>query len=290
MRITNGYMSNNILSNLNENLENLNKYNEQLATGKKFNLPHQNPTGVASSMGLKTNIENNQQYMENIDNGISWLGSSDSAFDQADKIIKRTSELAVKAANTGGLSKQASQAIADEIKQLRESLVDVANTTYQGKYIFAGTKVLTKPYPDADSDYQGDGGSIKKEIAKDTEMSINKTGEFFKGLFDKMEDLIDNIEDGDGEAISKESLADLDQNLNDLLTIRSEFGAKQNRLEMTKGRLTDNDLQFRELLSKNEDVDIAETIMNLKMSENIYRSALSAGARIIQPSLMDFIK
>jgi flagellar hook-associated protein 3 FlgL len=47
---------------------------------------------------------------------------------------------------------------------------------------------------------------------------------------------------------------------------------------------------LRELLSKNEDADMAEVIMNLKMEENVYRASLAGGAKIIQPSLVDFLR
>jgi len=74
------------------------------------------------------------------------------------------------------------------------------------------------------------------------------------------------------------------------LSLRSGVGAKTNRLELTKARLEDAGLNLSTLLSKNEDIDTAEVITRLKMQENTYQTALAAGARIIQPTLLDFLR
>ncbi|WZL73736.1 flagellar hook-associated protein FlgL [Clostridiaceae bacterium 35-E11] len=85
-------------------------------------------------------------------------------------------------------------------------------------------------------------------------------------------------------------LGDIDKNLKNVLSILSEIGAKTNRLELDQNRLDDNIINFKKLLSKTQDADMAEVIMELKMQENVYRASLSTGARIIQPTLLDFIR
>jgi len=75
-----------------------------------------------------------------------------------------------------------------------------------------------------------------------------------------------------------------------MLSERAKIGAKQNRLELTQDKLSSQTINFTELLSKNEDADMAEVIMNAKMAENVYRASLSVGAKIIQPSLVDFLR
>jgi flagellar hook-associated protein 3 FlgL len=72
--------------------------------------------------------------------------------------------------------------------------------------------------------------------------------------------------------------------------VRAEIGVKSNRADLTINRILDDTLNLEGLLSKNEDADMAEVIMNIKMSENVYQASLSTGARIIQPSLIDFLR
>ncbi|AGB42149.1 flagellar hook-associated protein 3 [Halobacteroides halobius DSM 5150] len=394
MRVNNGMMVNNLLSNLNQSREKLSKYNRQLATGKKFSLPSQNPTGTVRSMRLETSLEDNQQYIENIDNGITWLQTTDDAYSQATKVLQRTRELAVRGANDS-LSDTDREAIAEEVEQLRESLVGIANSTHNGRYIFAGQKTKSKPYTDAPSNvlnsssvadpnvnlgydgsfeikiggntqtitvdsttgggnpttlneianqidgsslggttvmakidddnslvieandksttlevanisgdnivnklgienkkyvYEGGQGSLKRKISQGVTISINQSGDYFEDTLEELKKLEENLRKGNGEAITEERIGGIDQKLDLLLRRRAEVGAKQKRLEMNKSRLEENRINLKQLKSENEDVNMAKTIMNLKMSENVYRAALSSGARIIQPSLVKFLR
>lgn len=281
-------MVNNLLGNLSDSKERLDEYNRQLSTGKKFDMPSQNPTGTVRSMDLESTISSNKQYTRNINQSLTWIKSTEGTLSHANDILHRTRELAVKGAN-GSLNETDRQSIADEVKELKANMKGVANTSYNGKYIFAGHKVNIKPYSDNSSKYQGDDGKIIREISQGTEVKINQSGDFFEPILDRMEKLIDNLETGNIDGISN-NISDLDESLDEVIKKRSEVGAKQNRLELTKNRLEDDKIKFKELLSQNEDVDIAKTIMNLKMSENVHRAALSSGARIIQPSLTDFLR
>lgn len=102
--------------------------------------------------------------------------------------------------------------------------------------------------------------------------------------------LREDLENGNVEALSGEDLEMLDQALDQVLRWRAEAGARANRLELVQTRLQETEINVSGLLSRVEDVDVAEAIMNLKMEENVYRLALASGARIIQPSLLDFLR
>ena len=292
MRVSNEYMANNLMKNLNQNREELNEYNDQLSTGKKFDLPSDNPTGVATSMNLSSKLEQNEQNIKNLDEGIGWSESTDSALGQASSVLQRVRELALRGAN-GSLSESDREAIADEVHQLRENIVEIANTTYNDRYIFSGQKTKVKPYQGitgAAADYQGGSGKIERQIASNTKMQINQTGENFEQILDHMETLENDLRNNNQAAISSDRVGEITKDLDTILQMRSENGARQKRMKMTMNRLEQDKIKFKKLKSENEDVDIAKTIMNLKMSENVYRAALSSGSRIIQPSLVDFVK
>ena len=86
------------------------------------------------------------------------------------------------------------------------------------------------------------------------------------------------------------TLGKLDVHLDRVLTVMGEIGGKNNRVEFIKSRVEDNEITFTSLLSKVQDVDMAEAIMYFKNLENIYRASLSVGSKVIQPSLVDFIR
>ena len=116
------------------------------------------------------------------------------------------------------------------------------------------------------------------------------------GINQLLDDIANNLENTNDEP-QEDNIAKLQKNLSGLQSILDEFvaqravvGARVNRLELQENRLESTRIDYTELLSKNQDADMAEVIMDLKMQENVYRASLAAGARIIMPSLVDFLR
>lgn len=108
-------------------------------------------------------------------------------------------------------------------------------------------------------------------------------------LMENMNELIDRISRGDNSTIG-EMIDIIDNEMNNVIRIRADIGARQNRLELTSNRLQADVINFTKLMSENEDVDMARVIMDLKNEENVYKASLSGGARVIMPTLMDFLR
>ncbi len=69
----------------------------------------------------------------------------------------------------------------------------------------------------------------------------------------------------------------------------SDLGGRYNRLLLTQSRLGDQQVDFEDLLSSNEDVDLVDTIVKYTSAETIYNSSLSAASKLVQTSLLDFL-
>ncbi|SDL67654.1 flagellar hook-associated protein FlgL [Halarsenatibacter silvermanii] len=134
-------------------------------------------------------------------------------------------------------------------------------------------------------DFVDDGGDS-------VDLSESPLGELlFEGSEYAEEDGMGEFRDVNGPRMLGESdIEDFDDALDDNLAMRADLGARMNRLEMTEGRLEDNTINLRELLSENQDTDMAETIMEMRMEESVYQASLATGARIIQPTLVDFLQ
>jgi flagellar hook-associated protein 3 FlgL len=102
-------------------------------------------------------------------------------------------------------------------------------------------------------------------------------------------DVIADMDAGNHKQIS-DFLDVFDAQIGNVLRCRADVGARQNRVDLSTDRMSMDEVNFTDLLSKNEDVDIAETIMNLKNEENVYQASLAGGARIIQQTLVDFLR
>ncbi|PKM44504.1 MAG: flagellar hook-associated protein FlgL [Firmicutes bacterium HGW-Firmicutes-8] len=300
MRVTQGMMVGNFLNNLNNNFRTMDKIQEQLSTGRRINRASDDPVGVVSSLRLRTGLTETEKYLSNVDDGKAWLETTDIALGQAGNILHRVRELTVQGANDT-LPPQSLDAIAKEVAQLREQLIQVGNSTVDGRFIFGGYQTTNPPFivsglygGDPAIIYNGDNGTINYEIGVNIQVPINITGDSpftsIMNIFDLLTDIKNDIAAGNTGSLSSVRLGQLDSVMDNMLSVRSDVGAKVNRMEMTKARLDDTNLNLSALLSKNEDIDTAKVITELKMQENTYQTALAAGARIIQPTLMDFLR
>ena len=85
-------------------------------------------------------------------------------------------------------------------------------------------------------------------------------------------------------------LQDLDNSLDNVQRKISEQAGKHNTVHKAQERMLDLQLNLTRTLSEEQDLDYAEAIMELKMEEFAYRTALAGGARSIQPSLVHFLR
>ncbi|PYE50648.1 flagellar hook-associated protein FlgL [Paenibacillus barcinonensis] len=306
MRITNNMLSSQLLLNLNRNAQQMNNTQTQMATGRKINKPSDDPVGITYSLRYRAELSSNEQYQKNVDSATSWLDFNDTVMDQAGSIVQRLRELTVQA-STGTNPQSALDSVKEEVMQLKEQLIDVANSKLNGKYIFNGETYDIKPYQftkDADgasdttdaASVLTDTGKINFIVGESVQLPINVTGNEVFGseteednLFVVLNNIIDALKDGDQKELSKQ-LGTIDSRMDKMLAIRSEIGAKTNRIDLMMGRLDDLGVNLTDLQAKVEDADYAELIMKSKIQENIYNASLSAGSKIISPSLVDFLR
>ncbi|WP_339305379.1 flagellar hook-associated protein FlgL [Paenibacillus sp. FSL R5-0519] len=306
MRITNNMLSSQLLLNLNRNAQQMNNTQTQLATGRKINKPSDDPVGITYSLRYRAELSSNEQYQKNVDSAISWLEFNDTVMNQAGNVVQRLRELVVQG-STGTNPQSALDSINEEVKQLNEQLIDVSNSKLNGKYIFNGETYDVKPYefptnPDGSFDTSNaasivtDKGKINFIVGESVQLPINVNGNEVFGtgmeednLFVTVNNIMKALTEGDTEALSKQ-LDNIDTRMNKMLAIRSELGAKTNRVDLMMGRLDDLNINLTDLQAKVEDADYAELAMKSKIQENIYNASLSAGAKIISPSLVDFLR
>ena len=144
MRITNSMLASNYLNNMTRNLNNMSQVQNQLASGKEIQRGSENPHVAVRSMQLNGEIYANDQYNTNIQSTTNWLDTTDTALSEANNIIKRINTLMIKAGN-GTYSPDEISALNDEVKEKTKELTSVFNTSFDGNFIFGGTKSTSKP-------------------------------------------------------------------------------------------------------------------------------------------------
>lgn len=301
LRVTNGMKSNQLLMNLNRNARASQLTQEQMATGRKLNRPSDDPVGITYSLRYRSELGSNEQYQKNVDSAISSLDYNDTILTQTNSVLQRLRELTVNGSNDTN-PQTALDSINEEVKQLKEQLVDIANSQLNGKYIFNGQNYNQKPYPDGAQAAQTvtDDGAVNYVVGDNIKLSINLTGNAVFGNPNDTADADDNIfkiidtignalANGDTATLSKQ-LANIDSRTEKILKNQSEIGAKTNRVELMQSRLSDMEMNLTSLQSKTEDADYAKLLIQSQVQENIYTASLSAGAKIISTTLVDFLR
>ena len=323
MRITNNMLINNMTYNLNGTLQRLERLQYEATAGKRFRVPSDDPIAASKSLKFNTDISKVEQYIRNAKDAQSWMKETESALNEIKAVLHRANELTVQAAN--GPTTEDLDKIKDEITELKGHLIQIANSTYAGRSLFTGYKT-DKKLLNEDGTYAVD---LKKDangkeeifeynvgVAETVKINIlgNKvfgkadgydlntggtlgdpgyTEEITSGntpyliaVFDQLERA---LESKDPDKL-QEAIGNIEGSMDQVLSVTAEIGAKMNRLQLTQGKLENQKVSLKELLSFNEDVSLPEAYMKLAIEENVYRASLSVGGRIIQPSLMDFLR
>ncbi|MBN1980404.1 MAG: flagellar hook-associated protein FlgL, partial [Chitinivibrionales bacterium] len=146
MRVTYRTINRGVQQTLLDRYSDLNKLQQQLATGKRLLRPSDEPIDVANDLKLRSKVKQLEQYQKNINDGMGFMEVTDSAIESMDSVIQRLRELAIAAASDT-LSATERTAIARETEQLTRQTIALINTSYKGDYVFAGTQTKIMPYP-----------------------------------------------------------------------------------------------------------------------------------------------
>jgi len=300
-RITQGLMVRRTLDNINTHLRSLARLQDQLATGLRVSKPSHDPIAVRRAVDTRASMQSNEQYLRNIEMVGPQLTETVTSVQTALHAMQRAYELTIQGAN-GTQSQTQLDSIASEINQVLEEIVVQANHRTNGRYIFGGTRTLNAPFVqtrDAAGDitgvtYTGNDEYILVAISDGITVQANEPGTtpFLdqQDVFQVLVDIRDNLRAGDQASLQNIRLAELDTTMEQMLISMARVGAIQNRLERTTANIEEFNVELQTLLSDTIDADYAETIMNLNAQSNAFQAALNAGARVIQPSLLDFVR
>ncbi|PTQ57173.1 MAG: Flagellar hook-associated protein FlgL [Candidatus Carbobacillus altaicus] len=311
MRITQGMMARQFLANYERSMQRLDRYQAQLETGKKITRPSEDPVTAVMTVRAQAELRGIAQFERNASTLLSWVQTTDAALFEAQDLMKTLREKMVQA-SSDTLGETAMKALAAEIRQIKEQFGAIANTSIGGRYVFGGTNTLDPPYvegafqetsdngPATGNDpgsgkYGGNDAVIDVALKPGIDLPLNVIGKTLFNTQDKdgrtffafLDQVADQLEQGRPVG---DLLGALDEHEDRFLTTHTTLGAVEGRLELMLSRLSSEAGITEELLSRQSDVDIAEIVTRLSMQENVHRAALATGARILMPTLMDFLR
>jgi flagellar hook-associated protein 3 FlgL len=267
----------------------------QISSGKQLSRPSDSPTGTVTSLQLRGEVRSTQQYSRNADDGLGWLGSIQDKLGDASTSVIRIRDLTVQALNAANTD-QSREALAVEIDNIRSTLLDEANAKYMNRPVFGGTTPGPVAYNAQTGAYVGNDSQTTRTIGPNAKARIEITGPEAFGtpgssteLFTVLKTLSQDIRANNTTAMDQ-GLQNLDSAHDLLKSALSDVGARYNRVTQMKQSSDDHLLSVSSQLSDIEDVDLPKAIMELQIQQTSYQAALAATAKVIQPSLIDFLR
>ena len=308
-RITQRSIQESTLANLQRNLAGMATIQEQLSSQKRINRPSDDPVGTVSALTLRADLRATEQHRRNADDGNAWLTTTDSTLRTVTTQLNRARVLAVHALNTGASGAEGGAADAVEIEGIRGSVLGLANTQYLGRDVFAGTAGGSAVFAPGDTLEDGTvatgyswstaAGTVERQVASDAKVRVDTPGASVFGdgpgsvfaLLGRISTLARTASSvpADRTALSA-ALGDLDSRMATVRTAQADVGARQNRVEYAQAQADDRKVALNTSLSQVESIDLPATIVALQSQQVAYQAALGATAKVLQPSLMDFLR
>jgi flagellar hook-associated protein 3 FlgL len=298
MRIATNTVSDSVLTQIQNLSTQQAKLQNQVATGQKISQPEDNPAAVGRILTLDTEARQVQQFQSNGNRALEVSQATYSGLQDIKKISDRAGEIATLGA--GASSPAALQAYGQEVNQLIEQALQNGNTKLRNDYLFAGTALNTAPLAatrNAAGDvtsvaYTGDNAQSTVQISETSKLAPGSSSATNNGLSTFLNNLIalrDALNSGNSNAVAA-TQPNLDTSENLLVNSLSEQGAVQLRIEVAQGQQSTRATNIEKLISGEADADMATSAVKLSQTSTAYQAALSSATKILQMSLMDYLK
>jgi flagellar hook-associated protein 3 FlgL len=305
-RITNNMMSRSVLSDLNDIAAKQAQTRREMSSGKAITKPSDDPYAAGRAISLRGELEGIKQHERNVQEAQGWMTVTETALSQITDMAQTARELTVQGA-TDTLPQTSRNALADQIDQLIAGIKQEANATYDGRYVLGGTRTNVRPYDSTttatdpavtpNDAYAGDTATQLREIGPKVTLAVNVHGDEVLGgapgasgnLLGVLRDISTHLRSGDTTALGTGDLKAITDQVDNVVAVRARVGAGMNRLDTASSRLQEMEESTMSMLSDTEDADMAQTLVNFSTQQAVYQSALNAGARIVQTSLLDFL-
>lgn len=303
LRITTTSPSRAMISNLQAVQRRLTDSQQRIASGKQVTKPSDDPAKVLSALDYRSQLRRSEQMARNAQDAQNWLNTADSALTHGVDRLTRARTLVLQGVN-GATDQGGRNAVAAELDAIVEELVQVANTQHLGRPIFSGTSATAQAFDPSALTYSGDAGVVQRAVAPGVTIQVNRTGEDVFGswvdtaggadpmtgnVFQVLQATAAALRTGD-IATAQSGLTAIDGAMSRIEAVQVELGARSLQVEEVRARAAAFDGEMRKSLTEVEDVDIAEELITMQAQELAYQAALNVTARVIQPSLLDFLR
>lgn len=313
---TTNYNNTSMMNNLTVQQNKLYDAYNKINNNEKFSNISENPIDATGVININTQLQKIEMYTKNIDNATAQINVQDSTFSTIVDKMQRINDLTIQAAN-GASGSSGIEATKTEIKQLKENIVALANTQYNGIYIFGGANTATPPYslsddgsivysgtPSTDSSYER-----KLDIADGVSVTLNAAGDSVFGSYDAGDPTATPPVAASGTGLFK-SLGDLESLLNEspvdtekitaqlepiqnaiknVSEIQSIYSASISKMTMTQTNHDDTTLVLKSQKQDLQEVDQTTAISEFVKQNYAYQASMQVFMQMQNQSLLNYM-
>jgi flagellar hook-associated protein 3 FlgL len=300
-RIASATVSAAILADITRSFEVVQRTGEQLASGRLFDEPSQNPQGMARADELQSSLGGLEEYAANVSHGLGFERAAAGAVSSISAAVQKARQV-ITQAGSGVDNKQQLASLAEVVEGLIEQVKVEADTQFGGQYVFAGTAITTAPYSTGSEDtYHGNGEAVEVTIGKGITVPLGANIEALLGngaaagdgkLLDVLRTAAALLREGTPEALERlrtATLEGLTTNEATLVDIQTHIGLVTAQLEHTEAALEALRDDTQRALAETTEVNFPRAASEYAGQQVAYEAAMKTGAQLIQLSLLDFL-
>ena len=272
-------------------------YIEELSTGRRVNSPSDDPQAAAADVQNQAAQSQVDQYVQNTDSLEGMFQTADSALSSVVTAVNQAISLGTQGAN-GTLSSSQQQELAQQVQAIQSQVVQLANTSYEGSYLFGGTETQSAPFaldstqPSGVS-YTGNDGVNSVEIAQGTTMETNVPGDqVFMGaggsVMGALQQLVTALQSGNGNTIGA-ATTQVSNSLGYLSQQRVFYGSAVDQLTANQSSLQQEQVNLQTEDTNLVGADMATVATDLSQAQTSQSATLAALAQIIPQSLLNYL-
>jgi len=267
----------------------------QLATGSRINQPSDDPAGAAQMISNRDEGSQTDSFLRSIGSVNGLLQTADSTLSSVVTALQRAMTLGVEGSN-GTLSDSDRSDVANELQGIQQQLMGLANTSYQGEYIFSGTSTkqpfVADPSTSSGVKYRGNIGTNSVQVGPTYSVQVNQPGsQIFTtpgaNVFQAISDVISSLQANSGMSSAVSELSDA---FNHVTSQRVFYGNGINQLQDQQTYLNAEKVNLSTAANAVSGADMANTAATLNQAEVAMNAEMAALGKISQTSLFDYLK
>ena len=264
---------------------------DQATTLKNIQRPSDDPVGTASSMQVRKEQAAAAQYTRNANDAVGWLATTDSTLSSVYSVLNSVRDLTVQAANSGTMSDTDRDAFITQFQSLKTELESKANATYGTRSVFAGSSTAATAYDPA-TGWATARTDVTRRNGDGTTVRVDTSGAAVFGsgsssVFSMIDSIVGDLQNG---VNLNPRINDVDAAISTVRGVQADVGVRHAAALSAQDSLKSATVSLENRRAGIEDKDLAKAVLDLQVQQTNYQAALAVTAKVLQPTLMDYLR